>query len=90
MNYRIGSSCSSYDTIVGGTYDLGNYEREMEEDKLQLIEKYARRTHTALSKAPIMQKTVGFRPFRSGGLRIEREEKIVDGKTLVVRLEIFH
>ena len=80
--------CSSHDMVVGGTYGLGNSDPKLEEDKLQMIERYARKAHPVLRDATIIQKSVGFRPLRTGGVRIERDDKIIGDRNVVVSMKL--
>ena len=75
-------------TILGGTYDIGNYDPVPDPAIGERIMKRAVELRPELADGKgveglsIVRHAVGFRPYRSGGVRIEREK--MDDDTWVV------
>ena len=75
-------------TILGGTYDKGNWESQADPNIAQRIMKRAVAARPDLTNGKgveglsIVRHGVGLRPFREGGVRIE-EEQLGDGTWVV-------
>jgi len=75
-------------TILGGTYDKGNWESQPDPNIAQRIMTRAVAARPGLTNGKgveglsIVRHGVGLRPFREGGVRIE-EERLADGTCVV-------
>lgn len=75
-------------TILGGTYDMGNWESEPDANVAMRIMQRAVRVAPQLTKGrgveglSVIRHGVGLRPYREGGVRLE-EEVLEDGTSVV-------
>jgi D-amino-acid oxidase len=75
-------------TILGGTYDLGNWESKPDPDiaariMRRVVDAYPQITRGGgIEELKVIRHGVGFRPYRKGGVRLEREH-LEDGTWVI-------